>query len=871
MGPSIGRVETVNQRELGRAYFHQDPSLFSRIPSEFVSPLDFHWRGQLKEAHQAYSQIFPEGPRAGNFIEELLFADYILVSHKIGVNSAAKVDENSFSFASAKIVFLYARFSSAFWTDHSAALRYVRRGLRYSLVSSCPIFLFTCLFMAGHMLNIRNNSRMGFSLAKLMAWLLERSCRWGYVWPPIARNAILVGYPYSMFVANKMKDGTIEETLRNAESNLSNDPYYRNLLVVSGLYGYSYSGNILRTEIYSRRFLDLQEVNNLVRYVPVARMMRLLPYALRGYSPLIKEEFDNLLKGHRPDQYDNLVNSQFYRAAAVIEFFNENFDLASRYITMATEHLSFTQSFRSWREFDSKLSDIIQNKLPVDSVGGKLFRIKREGKSRNHLSSFLFSLISRLPDYFELSEKQFVQVVGEDLAAHLGNADFVVLEHVPDLFMRKLIIPVGGLFLEFSGVSDDRHEAMENMLSILKPGIDAIFKTFREAKRNQELKKNAELGKLASSVAHDIRSPLSALNLVAARLSGASEDQRMLIREASKRINDIANSLLMSRKNPNSLSGESASVELLAPMVDVVVSESRIRCRELRSVSVEIDLSKSYGLFSYVRSTELKRALVNLINNGVEACQSTGKGTVMVSVFADDSSGVIIEIRDDGCGIPPDILDRLGREEISFGKGDSGNGLGVYQAFGAIRSMNGKIEIHSRSGVGTTVRILLPRSSSPRWAKDNLLIPHGLVCVVDDDQSMFEIWKNRLLSDGILSARNLVYFSSVAEFSLWIKDGHSAALYLVDYEFLNQGITGLQAIEELRISRNSVLVTSRHDEADVRLKAEELCVGIIPKTLLSLVPIKTLPAVDELAKAALFEEAHGDALPDVDVRTVDLS
>ena len=64
------------------------------------------------------------------------------------------------------------------------------------------------------------------------------------------------------------------------------------------------------------------------------------------------------------------------------------------------------------------------------------------------------------------------------------------------------------------------------------------------------------------------------------------------------------------------------------------------------------------------------------------------------------------------------------------------------------------------------------------------------------------------------------------------------SLFLIDYELLNQNVSGLQIIEEMSIAENSILVTSRYDETPIRELCNKLGIRLIPKGLVGFIPIE---------------------------------
>jgi hypothetical protein len=232
---------------------------------------------------------------------------------------------------------------------------------------------------------------------------------------------------------------------------------------------------------------------------------------------------------------------------------------------------------------------------------------------------------------------------------------------------------------------------------------------------------------------------------------------------------------------------------------------------------------------------EFGRVISNLINNSVESLIDN-KGSILVTVKSHGNMN-LVEIRDNGRGISTEVLAKFGKEQVSFGK-SVGHGLGISHAYKTIETCNGKIEIDSKIGSGTLVKLILPSAPRPNWFVEKIFLS-GDVCVIDDDPSIFEVWKNRLVSSGILLEENLIYFSSGEDFLKWSDGGGTSNLYLVDYEMLGQSFGGLELTSRAGISQKSILVTSRYEEEQIRQSARGMEVRLIPKSLVPLVPIES--------------------------------
>lgn len=335
---------------------------------------------------------------------------------------------------------------------------------------------------------------------------------------------------------------------------------------------------------------------------------------------------------------------------------------------------------------------------------------------------------------------------------------------------------------------------------------------------------------LSKQVSHDIRSPLAALKMAVNEIENIPSVYQELIKSSVQRINDIANNLLQTDQNANSISA--IKIELLAPLVDSIISEKRMQYRKNNNVEIVIDLSESYGLFANVNSVELKRVLSNLINNSVEAFST--KGEILIKISGTDDQ-ILLTIKDNGKGIPESVLSKLGEAGLTHGKEgtESGSGLGIYHAKSAIESFEGSFKIESTVGVGTLIKINLPKAPSPTWFVAELKIGDAQdIFILDDDDSIHKFWKEKL-------QRKISSFTNGDEFAATIKKTQDKKiLCLVDYELLGQSQTGLDIIEALGIADQAILVTSRFDEKEIRERALKLGVKMIPKTFASLVPIK---------------------------------
>lgn len=378
--------------------------------------------------------------------------------------------------------------------------------------------------------------------------------------------------------------------------------------------------------------------------------------------------------------------------------------------------------------------------------------------------------------------------------------------------------------------------------------ITSIAELYR---RLQENEKNIAMVAVAKQVAHDIRSPLAALDMILDTLPQLPEQKRMVIRGALGRIRDIANNVLergrrgveasvQSTNLSAALATEPLSPQSIASLVEDIVTEKQVLVHSRPEVHIESQMDDSaYGLFACVEPQTFKTVLSNLVNNALEAIPEIG--CVRLSVLSKGET-LWVNVSDNGGGIPPEIVKRLMESGGSFGKAE-GSGLGLTHARAAVERWGGKLEIDSRLGVGTSLKIALPSVPPPAWFVPSIKVAEGTtVVIIDDDASIHLVWEQRF-NDAMKAAGAgvfLEHFSDTDSLRRWCSDNNrlmNRILFLCDYEIVGGRETGIELIESLNIADRSILVTGRFDEAGIRARCEALGLRLLPKGLGGCVPV----------------------------------
>lgn len=283
---------------------------------------------------------------------------------------------------------------------------------------------------------------------------------------------------------------------------------------------------------------------------------------------------------------------------------------------------------------------------------------------------------------------------------------------------------------------------------------------------------------LAAQVAHDIRSPLAALSGVA-KAGTLSGEHRQLADGALARINGIAEDLLDRYRAPGRPSGATVQPHLISGLISPVVTEKRLQFGGNDGVRVDF-MDVAENAVASVIPGEFQRVVSNLINNAVEALSE--EGVVRLRLYL-AGERICLEICDNGKGISPEILAKLGQKGETHGK-KGGTGLGLYHAKNMLESWGGGLRMDSQVGKGTTVMVFLPSVPALHCNRKAVLL--------DDDPLVHLNWKTAAKKAGV----EFVSFSLPEEFLSAVEVmPRSTALYM-DSD-LGNGIKGEEIALEL--------------------------------------------------------------------------
>lgn len=550
-----------------------------------------------------------------------------------------------------------------------------------------------------------------------------------------------------------------------------------------------------------------------------------------------------------------------YFAYRYVSESNFNAAAAKQRLAVANELRAYEDKWRAWRQLG--LNDALQAELESLRERLKLESLKVVPTSEAAASDLQRTIV--LPELRPDQPKPLNVVLARlDLttaeAAHLPNRAILFVLVVSGLLFIVVVLfsaryvwqrihqPIQGLNSAFDRFSrgEDFDLSRISATGEMRRFVLAVEELYRRVK---DTEKRAVMAEVADRVEHDIRSPLEALEMMMSLTQPLPEKHRIVLRNAVSRIRDIANELKTKKLAVRSTapapvrietSSEKRSVQLLSTLIESVVSEKRLTMGEREvTISAPLDTS-SYGMFALVQPGEFKRHLSNILNNALEAVSDKGK--IDISLVAAGPDRIHLTIEDNGRGIPPEVLSRVGERGFSFGKAN-GSGLGLYHAKSAIEKIGGVLSVTSKLGQGTKVVLDFPAARPPAWFVPAIdLTQTNAVVVLDDDQSIHDVWQERLGSGAGLQPSRILRFTDGVKFREWHESNpmdSNNALFLVDYELLGQNQSGLDLIESLQLNQRAILVTSRFEEKGIEDRVKWLDVKMIPKGLAHIVPIHT--------------------------------
>ncbi len=377
-----------------------------------------------------------------------------------------------------------------------------------------------------------------------------------------------------------------------------------------------------------------------------------------------------------------------------------------------------------------------------------------------------------------------------------------------------------------------------------KPHVVGLVQDITDLRRAEDERRKLEqqvmqsqklesLGVLAGGIAHDFNNLLTSIlgnaDLARSDLSPSNPACVYLsdIERVSRRAADLCRQML-------AYSGKGRFV-VRALSLNEVVREMAY----LLNVSISKKVVIKYNFFADLPSvmadaTQLSQVVMNLITNASEAISEASGGVVTLTTGTIECDAsyltgaigyhdvlvagqyVYLEVSDTGCGMDPETMSRI--FDPFFTTKFTGRGLGLAAVLGIVRGHKGALRVYTEMGHGTTFKVLLPAHHQPAQQLDlDDLAPkawkgHGLVLLVDDEESIRNVGRNMLERAGFK-----VMTAADGREAIDLFGKHRDRVRLVVLDMTMPNIDGEACFRELRRiePQVKVIVTSGYNEQEI--------------------------------------------------------
>jgi two-component system, cell cycle sensor histidine kinase and response regulator CckA len=337
--------------------------------------------------------------------------------------------------------------------------------------------------------------------------------------------------------------------------------------------------------------------------------------------------------------------------------------------------------------------------------------------------------------------------------------------------------------------------------------------------RLRQAQKMETFGQLASGIAHDFNNILTAIkgNVSLLQTHKLSKSERTAITHEISEAADRAASLtrhLLSFSRRRLMQAQAVDLnEVVAAVVKMLK----------RLVGEHIVLETRYtreAVPLYADVSMLEQVLVNLVVNSRDAMSQggrltletsrvqVGKSAALLSRNARPGQYACLTVSDTGAGVPVEHLPRIFEPFFTTKESGKGTGLGLSTVLGIVEQHRGWIEVESQVGVGTTVKLYLPRSRKNRSASasapEEQSIPRGseTILVVEDEETVRRSIANMLIRNGYQIHTAV---SGVAALEIWRRHYQSIQLIVTDI-VMPGGLSGRALFDKMRSEKPDLKV-----------------------------------------------------------------
>lgn len=369
----------------------------------------------------------------------------------------------------------------------------------------------------------------------------------------------------------------------------------------------------------------------------------------------------------------------------------------------------------------NRISDsyiILNNQMFIADCNKTLLRMFKVENIDNIINKNLFSLNGNFEGFNNISEK----IISAAKATQYNNETVVIEEYFKNV--NKYF------HIEINGITEKN--SFLGTLLLLKD-ITQHKKDMETIENNQEIlverERLASLGQMIGGIAHNLKTPIMSI-------SGAAEGLSDLINEYSESVGDpevtnedhqeIANDMRtwISKIQAHlsymsdvitTVKGQAVTFSDNTSFVDFTIGDlirhiNILMKHELSNALVELEehvqIEKNTSIKGNINS--LVQVINNIISNAIQAYNGKSGEKIILSIYKEEKSKLIISIQDFAGGLPSSVKNKLFKEMITT-KGKAGTGLGLFMSYSNIKAhFNGDIKFDTVTGQGTIFYIEIP-------------------------------------------------------------------------------------------------------------------------------------------------------------------
>ncbi len=354
--------------------------------------------------------------------------------------------------------------------------------------------------------------------------------------------------------------------------------------------------------------------------------------------------------------------------------------------------------------FHESIPEEIKNyKVSLDRVNNILVRVTNTGKS----------------EY--IPEVKSSTLRKKNIILTLGNPTSVYA--VPLITKSKVIGIIATDAVSKIGVPAETRETIEVFAPQIAIAIEnarlyqKLQEQMEELKQSQALLSRAEkfsfLGDLAARLAHEIKNPLTAIGTFIQLLPYKFNDEEFrndfyqIALEETTRVNNLITELLELVKTKESHFELNDLHILINKMILLISPQSNSK-----KIQIVTNFSPDISQVS-IDTEKMKEVILNLLSNAVDFTPAGGKIEITTSCHKvnNNPAGIRIEVKDNGLGIPPSLIDNIFDPYFTTKHKSTihnGTGLGLFIVYQNMKDHGGIIEVKSEVNIGTTFILTLP-------------------------------------------------------------------------------------------------------------------------------------------------------------------